>query len=164
VLRHKPETIGIKLDKNGWTEVDILLTKLNENGNDINLTELISIVDGNDKQRFAFNDDITKIRANQGHSLKVDLKLIAERPPIELYHGTVERFTIDIRKVGLNKMNRQHVHLSDEIETATKVANRRGKAIILTIDSASMNADGVKFYKSKNGVWLTDKVLPKYIK
>lgn len=167
VLRHKPEVIGITLDKNGWVSVEELLSKIQTqlHGDFITITHLEEIVSDNDKQRFSFNEDKTKIRANQGHSIsKIDLGLKTERPPMKLYHGTVSEFLGSINNNGLLKMNRNHVHLSDNLETATNVGNRRGKAIILLIDSGRMYADGVKFYKSVNGVWLTDCVLPKYIK
>lgn len=166
VLRHKPEVIGITLDKNGWVSVDDLLLKIQTqlHGDFITFENLEEIVNDNDKQRFAFNEDKTKIRANQGHSIsKVDLDLKAERPPMGLYHGTVERFIPLIKKDGLLKMNRNHVHLSDDINTALNVGSRRGKAIILTINSGKMYVDGIKFSKSVNGVWLVDEVLPEYI-
>lgn len=166
VLRHKPEIIGIRLDKNGWTSVEDLLLKIKTKINDSSFTfeDLEKVVKDNDKQRFSFSDDKTKIRANQGHSIsKIDLNLKSERPPMRLYHGTVEKFIKLIEKDGLIKVNRNYVHLSHDIDTATNVGNRRGKAIILEINSAKMYADGVKFYKSENGVWLTECVDPNYI-
>ena len=164
ILRHKPDNIGIKLDKNGWVEVDILLTQLKEHEREMTMLELTEVVTTNDKKRFEFNDEITKIRAAQGHSVNVDLQLKTKRPPMELFHGTVPRFLPDIMKGGLNKMKRHAVHLSDDIKTAEKVGSRRGKEIILTVDTGAMYADGFKFTQSKNGVWLVDNVPSKYLK
>ena len=165
VLRHKPETIGIKLDKNGWVKVIDLLDKLQEHGKGITLDELKSIVDNNDKQRFGFSKDGIHIRANQGHSLNVDLQLKAVRPPSVLYHGTSKRFQKEIETDGLKKMNRDHVHLSEDVDVAINVALRRGKDyIIYKINSWHMDSNGIKFYKSENGVWLTDYVSHLYLK
>lgn len=165
VLRHKPDILGIELDKNGWVNVLELLFKLyHKKGISLLMKDLVEIVDTNDKKRFEFNEDKTKIRASQGHSLKVDLKLKNEQPPRVLYHGTVEKSINSILKDGLKKMNRHAVHLSDNIETATNVGSRRGDAIILEIQSARMFIEGYKFQKSANGVWLTELVLPKYIR
>ena len=164
VLRHKPSNANIKLDKNGWVNVDELLKGLKEVNRDLSIKELKEIVSTNDKKRFEFNNDETKIRASQGHSVKVNLDLKSERPPMKLYHGTVDKLVDTILKEGLKKMNRHAVHLSEDIETATKVGSRRGKPVILEINSGHMNADKIKFYKSKNNVWLTDNVPAKYIK
>ena len=159
VLRHRPEKIGLKLDENGWADVQELITKMN-----INLQELEYVVENNDKKRFAFNEDKTKIRANQGHSLKtVDLELKNIQPPNFLFHGTVGKFMSAIRDTGLLKMNRQHVHLSKDKETAIKVGSRRGKAIILSVRAGEMYEKGFEFYCSENGVWLTDHVPSEYI-
>lgn len=159
VLRHQPETIGLSLDQNGWASVDEILAKSN-----FNLAELKEVVATNDKQRFAFNEDESLIRANQGHSLKnIDLGLIAKEPPLFLYHGTVGKFMSAIKEEGLKKMNRQHVHLSNDRATATKVGSRRGTAIILSIRAGDMHKNGYKFYQSDNGVWLTDHVPSSYI-
>lgn len=117
----------------------------------------------NDKQRFAFDETGLRIRANQGHSAEVDLELKEAHPPERLYHGTVSRFLAAIRAEGLKKMNRHDVHLSSDVQTASKVGQRRGEPVILVIDSARMAADGHKFRLSANGVWLTDHVPPEYI-
>ena len=157
ILRHKPETIGIKLE-NGWADVDKLL-----NGVKINFVTLERIVRENDKQRFTFNDDKTKIRANQGHSLQVDVELEEKFPPQFLYHGTIERYAKFIDEQGILKGNRLYVHLSADVETAKKVAARRkGDKVIYKIAAQIMQRDGYKFFQSKNGVWLTDFVPPKY--
>jgi len=164
VLRHKPDTIKIKLDNNGWVHVDELIAKLKQHNREMSMKDLRDVVQFNDKKRFEFSEDGLKIRAAQGHSVKVDLQLKAERPPMKLYHGTVSKNLDPIMKDGLNKMNRHAVHLSEDIPTATKVGSRRGEAIILVVDSAHMYADKIKFFQSKNGVWLTDSVPAKYIK
>lgn len=163
VLRHKPETIGLMLDENGWADVSELLEKFNASGTTLTFDELKVIVDENSKKRFAFNDDFTKIRANQGHSIEVDLKLQSKTPPAILYHGTALKNLDSIKEKGLLKGERQHVHLSDNIATATQVGSRHGKPIVLEIDTAAMLADGHVFYLSENKVWLTDFVPAKYI-
>lgn len=165
VLRHSPETIELKLDENGWADVDELILKCNKKGSQNQMTaELLDyVVENNDKKRFAFNDDKTKIRASQGHSISVELNLNEAEPSEFLYHGTVEKFLENIQKEGLQKMSRQHVHLSKDRETAIKVGGRRGVPQILTIKSGEMFKDGFKFYLSENNVWLTDEVPAKYI-
>jgi putative RNA 2'-phosphotransferase len=163
VLRHKPEEIGITLDANGWVLVSDLLKALKSHNMETTFAELEEIVKTNNKQRFAFNDNKTKIRANQGHSLQVDLQLKEQQPPDILYHGTAFQFLKSIKQNGLLKMNRHHVHLSTDIDTATKVGDRHGDAKILTIDSYQMYKDGFKFYKTSNNVWLTDSIPTKYI-
>ena len=164
VLRHKPETIQIQLDENGWVNVNELIEKLNNYGKAIDFEILKYVVETNSKKRFAFNDDKTKIRASQGHSLQIDLNYEPIKPPNELYHGTSQRFLDSILKSGIEKRNRQHVHLSSDIETALKVGQRHGKPVILKIQTAKMHMDGHKFYLSENNVWLTDYVPVEYIK
>lgn len=163
ILRHKPEEYGIVLDENGYTNVDELINKLNAHNENISLEILQHIVDTNNKKRFAFNDDLSKIRASQGHSVDVELGYTEEQPPAILYHGTVEKFLSSILKDGLQKMQRHHVHLSADKTTATKVAERRGKPIILEIKSGEMFSAGYKFYLSDNGVWLIDHVPVNFI-
>lgn len=164
ILRHKPEKIGLQLDANGWANVAELLSKAHKNNRRFTLVELEEIVEKNDKKRFTFNEDHTMIRANQGHSLKtIDLQLEAIVPPDFLYHGTVSKFMEPIRKNGILKMNRQHVHLSKDKATATVVGNRRGKAIILSIRTGDMHRAGFTFHCSKNGVWLTNHVPAEFI-
>lgn len=163
VLRHKPETIGIDLDENGWTNVQILIEKLNQNNFTVDLETLKNIVATNNKKRFAFNQDNSLIRANQGHSISIELGLKEQMPPDVLLHGTAERFAESILKTGLIKQQRQHVHLSTNIETAKSVGARHGKPIIFEIAAKKMFEDGFIFYVSDNGVWLTDNVPVKYI-
>ncbi len=123
VLRHDPDKIGITLDPQGWISVDTLLSQMNAHGKNIDFEQLCDVVDSNDKKRFAFNEDKTSIRANQGHSVTVDLQYEAIQPPEYLYHGTVAKFMDAIRKNGLLKMSRHHIHLSESLETATKVGH-----------------------------------------
>ncbi|NAS30025.1 RNA 2'-phosphotransferase [Flavobacteriaceae bacterium R38] len=163
ILRHQPEKIGLKLDENGWADVQELLNKMNKHHFSIDIAELKEVVINNDKQRFIFNDDETKIRANQGHSINVDLKYKPKQPPEFLYHGTVEKFIGSIKEKGLLKMQRHHVHLSEEKETAFKVGARRGKPIILIVKSEEMYKQGIPFFRSDNGVWLTDNVQSEFI-
>lgn len=155
ILRHKPETIGIKLDQNGWVDVEELIQKMKI---EINMQVLEDVVVTNDKKRFAFNEDKTKIRANQGHSIMVDLDLKRVTPPEFLYHGTTEKFIKSIRREGLRKQNRRYVHLSSNKQTAISVGKRHGKPIILKINTKNMSEKGYLFYLSENKVWLTDEV------
>lgn len=164
LLRHKPETIGITLDSNGWTEVDTLITKLNTHGTEITREQLEHMVDTNPKKRFAFNEGKTLIRASQGHSVNVELAYEPQQPPAILYHGTGSKNTDAILADGLQKMQRHHVHLSKEIATALMVGQRHGKPIIFTVDAEAMFNAGFVFYQSENGVWLTDHVPAKYLK
>jgi len=163
VLRHRPEKIGIELDEHGWVDVDELLDACARHRRHISRDFLEEIVATNDKRRFSFSDDGRRIRANQGHSVEVDLNLQPVEPPETLYQGTVARFLDAIRREGLKPMKRHHVHLSEERETAIAVGRRRGKPIVLVIHSGRMHADGHTFYQSANGVWLTDAVPPEYI-
>lgn len=163
VLRHKPETIGLKLDKAGWVDVDILIAQLAINGKIVSREEIERIVATNDKKRYVLSEDGRHIMAAQGHSVDVDLQLKEEVPPDILYHGTVEKYLGDIVKTGLQKMSRHHVHLSKDNETAVKVGSRRGTPVILQVEAKRMHDDGFGFYISENGVWLTDRVPQKYI-
>lgn len=159
VLRHKPESIGIKLDENGWVEVSALLDASNAAGQNISAELLKDIVESIDKKRFAFNGAGDRIRASQGHSVKnIDLHLEELEPPETLYHGTVEKFINEIKQAGLKSMQRQHVHLSATKEIAASVGSRRGKPLILEVKALGMYQAGYKFYRSENGVWLTDVV------
>jgi putative RNA 2'-phosphotransferase len=164
LLRHKPEEIGLTLDENGWADVNELLARLHKTGKTRTKDDLRQVVANNDKKRFSFNADETKIRANQGHSVtNVDLKLEAVEPPPYLYHGTAERNLKAILNEGIQKMKRQHVHLSKDKGTASHVGARHGKPIVLIINAKQMYEDGISFYLSDNNVWLTDFVDAKYI-
>lgn len=163
VLRHQPEKIGLSLDENGWADVAELL-RLSKNANvKFSLEDLINVVRENDKQRFVFSEGNTKIRANQGHSVSIDLALDPIIPPNTLYHGTAINNLSAILKEGIKKQKRQHVHLSEDIDTAIKVGSRHGKPVVLIINTYQMHQDGAHFYKSENNVWLTDFVDAKYI-
>ncbi len=163
VLRHKPESIGITLDEHGWADVEALIKAMNAHGKYINKVMLEKIVAENDKKRYSFDENHSKIRANQGHSIAVNLELEKKIPPEILYHGTATHFLESIQKSGLLKMGRQYVHLSKDVQTATKVGQRHGKVIVLKVDTKKMIQDGYDFYLSKNGVWLCDTVPPQYL-
>ena len=139
ILRHQPEVVGIQLDAQGWVDVDVLLNALSHNGRHINRAQLEDIVSNNDKKRFSFNEDGSRIRANQGHSIDIDLALKPQMPPDILYHGTAVRFLNSIHQQGLVKRTRQHVHLSSDEATAYKVGSRHGKPVILIIDAKQMH-------------------------
>lgn len=163
VLRHDPGKIGIVLDENGWTDCHALIEAAGKHGKHFDHVTLVEIVRTNDKQRFSLSDDGARIRANQGHSVTVDLALEPQAPPDWLYHGTVAKFLEVIRREGLRKGGRHHVHLSPDLATATKVGERRGKPVILKIHAAAMSAAGHSFFRSENGVWLTDAVPTEFI-
>lgn len=163
VLRHKPEEIGLHLDAHGWAQVDELLQAVSRKGCPLDFSRLNSIVENNDKKRFQFNDDRSKIRAAQGHSTDIDLNLKPVQPPGLLYHGTATRFVDSIKQLGLQKQKRHHVHLSARIETAIEVGKRYGKPLVLNVNSRQMSADGYQFFLSDNSVWLTDHVPVQYI-
>jgi putative RNA 2'-phosphotransferase len=163
-LRHQPEALGLTLEPGGWVCIDTLLQAAADNGFRISYDEFLECVETNDKQRFSIDDSGDRVRANQGHSVAVDLQLDPKEPPGQLYHGTVERFLESIEAQGLLKGRRQHVHLSLDRATATKVGARRGKPIILIVDAAGMHLAGHVFYVSTNGVWLTDRVPPQFLK
>jgi len=163
VLRHQPQAIGLQLDENGWANVQELITKMNDNGTSVDMATLTIAVEKNDKKRFTFNEDKTMIRANQGHSIAVDLNLKPAVPPDTLYHGTADRFVESILKEGLKKQQRQHVHLSSQQQTAKTVGSRHGKPVILFINAKAMIQNGHTFYLSDNNVWLVDTVPVKYI-
>ena len=163
ILRHRPEKIGLELDSNGWADLDELIAKANTAGKDLSLEVIEIVVETNEKQRFALSPDRKKIRANQGHSIAVDLELKATDPPGELFHGTATRFLESIKSKGLLKQNRHHVHLSSSIEVARAVGRRHGKPIILKADAEKMQLNGYNFYCSNNAVWLVDQVPYKFI-
>ncbi|NEB82067.1 RNA 2'-phosphotransferase [Streptomyces sp. SID14478] len=161
-LRHEPGRIGLTLDEAGWVEIDELLAAAAAHGFRISRAQLDRAVAENDKQRFSV--DGTRIRANQGHTVDVDLGLAPAEPPAYLYHGTVARFLDAIRAEGLRPMTRHDVHLSADRETATRVGSRRGRAVVLPVDAGAMHRDGHTFRVSANGVWLTPAVPPRYLR
>ena len=162
ILRHKPETIGISLDEHGWADVDELIAGISRT-HELNKDILEEIVRTDDKQRYSFNEDKTLIRANQGHSIPVDVELDEVKPPEELWHGTGEKYVLSIDRQGLLPKSRLYVHLSKDEETAVKVGKRHGKPILYIVKAGKMYRDGYKFYLSKNGVWLTKGVPVKYL-
>jgi putative RNA 2'-phosphotransferase len=163
VLRHKPETIGLVLDDNGWANTSELIEKLNNNGFEITSDLLNHIVLTNNKKRFSFNDTKTKIRANQGHSIAIELNLKEAEPPLHLFHGTGEKNVASILATGLDKRERQHVHLSSDKETALIVGKRHGNPSVFIIVARQMRAEGYSFYLSDNDVWLIENVPSKYL-
>jgi putative RNA 2'-phosphotransferase len=165
VLRHKPQAIGLVLDEQGWAYIDELIYKANQSGEikTLDRSLILEVVDTNDKKRFVISENGQRIRATQGHSIDVDLQLKPMKPPEFLYHGTATRFLDYILKEGLKSQQRQHVHLSKDIETATDVGRRYGKPVILKVKAQLMHDQGFCFYLSENGVWLTQKVQPCFI-
>lgn len=163
VLRHRPEEAGIGLDEHGWADVEALIAGMNAGGRKIDREILEEIVRTDKKQRYSFNEDGRLIRANQGHSIPVDVELAKQVPPEYLYHGTAARFLESIRQQGLLPMSRLYVHLSGDVDTARVVGKRHGRLVVLKIRSGDMHRDGIPFYRSRNGVWLAKKVDAKYL-
>ena len=158
ILRHKPDAIGITLDKHGWANVEELIKGV---GIDIQTLEQIVVTDN--KQRYSFNEDKTLIRANQGHSVDIDLGLTEVEPPSFLWHGTGEKYLNGILSCGLIPKTRQYVHLSFGVDTAYEVGSRHGNPVLIRVNAGQMYQDGYKFYVSANGVWLTESVPIKYL-
>lgn len=163
VLRHKPEQLGLTMDAHGWVSTEALIAKLNAI-QPFTREILEQIVREDSKQRYAFSPDGAFIRANQGHSIPVDLGFVPRTPPEILWHGTGEKSWKRIQEEGLRPMSRQYVHLSPDPETAIAVGKRHGKPVLFVIDAAKMHRDGLLFYQSENGVWLTDAVPPEYLR
>jgi putative RNA 2'-phosphotransferase len=162
-FRHAPDELGLTLRPGGWVSVDDLLAAAGRNGFRISYDELTDYVETNHKRRFSFDETGDLIRADQGHSVEVNLQLDEKEPPEVLYHGTVERFLSAIRAEGQKKGRRHHVHLSKDTDTARKVGARRGKPVILVVDAEGMHRYGFRFFLSANGVWPTDAVPPGYL-
>ncbi len=163
VLRHAPESVGLRLDEAGWVDVADLLAAANRAGVALDRPTLERVVADNDKQRFALSDDGLRIRASQGHSVEVELGYEPAEPPEVLYHGTAERFLEGIGREGLKRGARHDVHLSGDAETARRVGGRRGPPVVLRVRAGLMHRDGHEFRRSANGVWLTGHVPPEYI-
>lgn len=163
VLRHQPDSIGLALDPAGWAEVDELLERCRAHGRELSRAQLEEIVATSPKRRFALSDDGRRVRANQGHSIEVDLGYAPAAPPDLLYHGTVAASLEAIRAGGLMRMERHHVHLSPDRDTARTVGARRGKPVVLVVAAGRMHRDGHAFFRSENGVWLVEAVPPGYI-
>lgn len=162
ILRHKPEVIGITLDEHGWANVEELIAGVAKT-HEFNADILEEIVRTDEKQRYSFNEDKTLIRANQGHSIPVDVELDEAEPPVTLWHGTGEKYVAAIDAQGLIPKSRLYVHLSKDRDTAVKVGKRHGRPVLYIVKAGEMYQDGYKFYLSKNGVWLTKKVPVKYL-
>ena len=162
ILRHKPEVIGITLDEHGWADVSELIEGVNK-VHPLDMETLEEIVRTNEKQRFSFNEDKTKIRANQGHTITVDVELEEKAPPEFLYHGTGDKYVESIDSTGLEPRQRLYVHLSTDKEMAAKVGQRHGTPVVYRVNSGQMANDGYVFYLSVNGVWLTKAVPVKYL-
>ena len=162
VLRHHPERLGLTLDKHGWADTSALIAAINAI-QPFDMEALETIVRTDNKQRYSFNEDYTRIRANQGHTLTVDLELTPITPPAVLWHGTGEKSVNSILREGLRPMQRQYVHLSADPETAVMVGRRHGRPVVFTVDAAQMSSDGHTFYRSANSVWLTDSVPAQYL-
>jgi putative RNA 2'-phosphotransferase len=164
VLRHHPQSIGLALDEAGWAPVDELLARAGSHGRKITRAMLDELVRSNDKQRFAFSEDGQRIRANQGHSVGVELGLAAAVPPDRLFHGTASRFLPSILQSGLDKRSRHHVHLTADVAIALSVGQRYGTPVLLEVAAARMHAEGHRFHRSDNDVWLVEQVPPAYLK
>lgn len=162
-LRHQPERIGLTLEQGGWVAVDALLAACAAHGFALDREELEEVVASNDKRRFSFDQAGQLIRANQGHSVEVDLGLLPVAPPAELFHGTVAAVVDAIVREGLRPMGRHHVHLSADVETARRVGARRGRPVVLVVAAERMAQDGFVFFRSDNGVWLVDAVPGRYL-
>jgi len=163
VLRHRPDSIGIELGEGGWVEVDTLLVRCRDRGELLTRAQLLEVVSRCDKQRFALSADGQRIRASQGHSVKIDLGYAVAEPPAELFHGTTRSRLEVIRVEGLRAMRRHHVHLSACAETAARVGRRHGPPIVLRVRADRMVVAGHTFFESANGVWLTEKVPPEFL-
>lgn len=163
ILRHKPDAVGITLDEHGWASVEELIRAVSRT-HPMNMELLEEIVRTDDKMRYSFNEDKTLIRANQGHSVPVDVELERREPPSILYHGTGEKYVSSIDAQGLLPRSRLYVHLSEEYGTAVTVGERHGRALVYTVDAMRMHEDGYEFFRSVNGVWLTKHVPVQYLR
>ncbi|MBL9147323.1 MAG: RNA 2'-phosphotransferase [Phycisphaerae bacterium] len=163
VLRHDPAAIGMVLDSAGWVDVEELVACANRSGRALTREQVLEVVAANDKQRFALSEDCRRIRANQGHSISVDLGLVPIAPPEVLFHGTARHSLASILATGLHSVSRQHVHLSADVETALKVGRRHGTPVVLRVDTGRLHREGQQFFRSDNGVWLTSEIAAQYL-
>jgi putative RNA 2'-phosphotransferase len=163
-LRHDPDRLGLRLAPGGWVLIEELLAACGRDHFPVSREELLEVVATSDKQRFALDEAGTCIRANQGHSVEIDLQLTPAEPPPSLFHGTPQGNLEPIRRDGLLKMNRHHVHLSPDEATASKVGARRGRPVVLEVDAQAMRRAGFEFFRSANGVWLVDSVPPEFLR
>lgn len=163
ILRHKPDAIGLAVDRHGWASIDELIEKGNAAGTQFGREDLLRVVEISDKKRFSVSADGLRIRAAQGHSISVELGLPPQKPPPTLYHGTTTRFVESILSEGLKPQARQQVHLSADKATALRVGQRHGQPASLKIEALRMHAQGFKFFLADNGVWLTGQVPPEFL-
>lgn len=162
-LRHDPQGIGLEPDAAGWVPVEVLLRQANAAGTTITRADLDAVVARNNKQRYEFDESGTSIRARQGHSIPVELGYTAVEPPPILFHGTAEHLVDVIMAEGLRPMRRHAVHLSADVETARAVGGRHGRPVVFDVAAERMHRDGQSFYRTGNGVWLVNAVLPAYL-
>ena len=162
-LRHDPGRLGLTLEPGGWVRIEALLRACRSQSFALTIEDLRQVVERNDKQRFSFDETGTRIRANQGHSVEVDLELEPAKPPAVLFHGTGLQHLDAIMRAGLRRAGRHHVHLSTDTATATRVGARHGRPVVLEVAAARMREDGFTFYVSANGVWLTLAVPTAYL-
>ena len=163
LLRHRPDAVGLTMDEQGWVSIDELLEKSAAAGTQLGREEVLRAVETNDKKRFTLSSDRQRIRAAQGHSIRVNLGLPHRRPPASLYHGTATHFLSAILSKGIRPLSRRHVHLSANPETARRSGQRHGNPVVLVVQAIRMYADGFLFYQAENGVWLTDQVPAEYV-
>jgi putative RNA 2'-phosphotransferase len=163
VLRHQPQSIGLRLDAQGWTGIDALIERAGAHGMPLTHELILAVVAASDKKRFALDGAGKRIRANQGHSIDIDLALAPCEPPPILFHGTAEANLAAIRAEGLKPGRRQHVHLSLEVDTATNIGRRHGRPVALEVAAGRMWSAGFAFFRAENGVWLTAAVPPEFI-
>jgi putative RNA 2'-phosphotransferase len=164
VLRHKPESIQLRLDEQGWANVEELIANSANSGTSFTREDLVRVVATNDKKRFSLSEDGRRIRAAQGHSVEVALGLASQIPPDLLYHGTATRFLDSILAQGLKPQSRQQVHLSSDHATALRVGQRHGTPVVLQVMASAMQREGSAFFQADNGVWLTDEVPPRFLR
>ncbi len=162
LLRHQPEKAGLVMDEHGWVRTDDLIRGVSESY-DFDRELLEKIVREDEKQRYAFNEDHSLIRASQGHSIPVDVQLQVCEPPEYLFHGTGEKYLQSIQSQGLLPKSRLYVHLSADPDTAYKTGQRHGRSVVLTVRAREMRDAGHIFYRSANGVWLCEKVPAAYL-
>ena len=162
-LRHRPERLGLDLEAGGWVSIERLLEACNRQGMRLSRAELDEVVRRNDKQRYSIDATGTRIRANQGHSIDVDLQLEPAVPPAVLFHGTGAASVPSILRDGLDRRGRHHVHLSADVGTARRVGARHGRPAVLQVDAAGLSDAGALFFVSDNGVWLTKSVPARFV-
>jgi putative RNA 2'-phosphotransferase len=165
VLRHEPEAIGLELDLEGWADIAALIDGARRSGRELNAELIREVVSSSEKKRFAISDDGLRIRAVQGHSTdSVAISYTEQEPPEFLFHGTATRFIESILKEGLLPRDRHHVHLTTDVESATAVGRRYGTPVVLEIATHRMHQQGFKFFRAENGIWLTPRVPPEFLK